>query len=532
LSITLILALGLRVWGINFGFPYAYHFDEPTYVRIALDLGAGRVPRRVNPTGFPTLLFVEYWVYFLGGRAVGVFESLAEVQRAWQADPSAWHLLFGRLTSAFLGTLNVWVVYRLGKALRGRVWGGLAALFLGVAFIHVRASHHAVPGVTTTLMVSLATLFGVWAVRRSNPRWMYAAGVAGGYAVVTKWNTGLILLPLALAAYYVVRSERARTGRTFAFLLLPVTLSFFLLGLALGGFAMALQPSAYVEYAMREWRAGRQGGFWFWQLDTVPGWLFYAKKLNNGLGSLMGVLALVGLVRRGLAAVRTGERTGWLILAFPLPYFAAMASTRHYFARYALPLVPFCALLAADGVALLWALRAPWVSRGWRVLVVMVVVGAVAWPLALSVRHDVLLTRQDTRTLAKAWIEEHVPPGAKIATDWPVFGPPLSGERYDVKEIWDVGLSAHPLDWYREEGFDYIVTTSFIYEIPLLDPDLERRRVQFYAALERELPLVQRFNPSRGVDEPPFVVNEQYGPAIALWQRERPGPVLKIYRVE
>jgi hypothetical protein len=183
-------------------------------------------------------------------------------------------------------------------------------------------------------------------------------------------------------------------------------------------------------------------------------------------------------------------------------------------------------------VALLIEAELPLVPK-WRfALTACVIVGAIAWPLALSVRHDVLLTRRDTRTLAKEWIEENLPAGSKIGTDWPVFGPPLSREQYDVKEIWDAGLSAHPLNWYREKEFDYLVTTSFIYEIPLLDDELERRRVDFYAALDRELELVRVFTPGKDGVEPPFVINEQYGPAVALWQRERPGPVLKLYRIK
>jgi hypothetical protein len=29
-----------------------------------------------------------------------------------------------------------------------------------------------------------------------------------------------------------------------------------------------------------------------------------------------------------------------------------------------------------------------------------------------------------------------------------------------------------------------------------------------------------------------FIFDEIYGPAISLWQRERPGPTIKVYRLK
>ena len=44
--------------------------------------------------------------------------------------------------------------------------------------------------------------------------------------------------------------------------------------------------------------------------------------------------------------------------------------------------------------------------------------------------------------------------------------------------------------------------------------------------------LAGKFSPGEGNIEPPFIFDEIYGPWISLWHRERPGPVLKIYRVK
>ena len=109
---------------------------------------------------------------------------------------------------------------------------------------------------------------------------------------------------------------------------------------------------------------------------------------------------------------------------------------------------------------------------------------------------------------------------------------PDSEREYNVTVVGDTGLAEHSAAWYREQRFDYLITSSFIYSIPLVYERQDAQRRAFYASLDQELELLQEFRPGHGDDEPPFIFDEIYGPAVSLWQRERPGPTLKIYRVE
>jgi hypothetical protein len=541
------LALVLRLWGIRFGFPYAYHFDEPTYVRIALNLGEGLIGRQPNPTGFSNLLFAEYGVYFIAGRIGGHLASAAEAGQFWRANPTAFHILLGRLTNALLGTLGVLVAYWLGKEAGGRGTGLLAALFLAVSFLHVRNSHYVTPGITAASLTSLGVLCSLLAMRipmyssatserrsgseKSRRRYLVLAAAAAGYAIATKWSVWPVIIPLAVAVSHGLWLQGCQEARSrLAYLALAV--GSFGGGFLAGGFQLVLKPLAYWNYALLEREAGQEGGFWIWQIGTVPGWLFYVKVLYYGWGGVLLGLASVGFLRRLVRVITRGDRMSILLLSFPLLYYASMGSTRHYFARYALPLLPFGAVFAAEALMV----GSAWVRRRrvrWgRCLAMALAIASIAQPLAWSIRHDVLLTRQDTRTLAKEWIEAHIPPGAKIATDWPVYEPPLSRETYEVDTRGGEGLSGRPLAWYREQGFDYLIASSFIYRITLLDKEQDARRRAFYAALDEELELVRRFSPGEGNMEPPFVFDEIYGPWISVLHRERPGPVLKIYRVK
>lgn len=537
----LTLALGLRIWGIEFGLPYVYHFDEHFYVNTALNLGAGVLnsPPYAS-TGLPNILFGGYAGYYVVGKALGHFASPQDFEAAYRSDPTVLYLM-GRLTTAVLGVATVLALYLLARTVAGPTMGLMTAGFLAVSFLHVRDSHYSVPDVAMAFFVVLAAGLAAVGVRHAKRRYTYLAGAAGGLAVAMKW-TGF---PVAIAVWWasLCTESEARTGTVGKLLNRNIvfTALLFASGFAFGSLQILVNPTPYLNEALGQYGAGQVGGFEMWQVDTLPGWLFYGKTLLYGVGVVLLALAIAGGLRRLILVVKTGDKMSFLLLSFPLTYYLLMGSTRHYFARYALPLVPFITLFAAEAIttAAAWAgvRRA---RLGWG-LAALLVVAAIAQPLAQSIRHDVLLTRQDTRTLAKQWIEATIPEGTKIATDWPVHGPPLSTlERmapystkvYDVTIVRGTGLSGHPIAWYREQGFDYLIASSFIYDISLVYEDQDAERRAFYASLGDRLELVKEFRPYKGDAEPAFIFDEIYGPVVSLWQRERPGPTIKVYKVD
>ena len=531
-------ALALRLWGIGFGLPYVYHFDEHFYVNTALKLGVGVINNPpYAPTGLSNLLFVEYGCYYVGGKVLGLFASSQEFETAYRTDPTVLYLL-GRLTSAILGTMTILAAYLLGRRIRGPAVGLTAAGFLAASFLHVRNSHYAVPDIAMAFFVTLTMMFAAVGVCQRKQRYAYLAGLSGGLAVAMKWSALPIAITVAgLSIWVQAKTTDSGDGRWLNRIVLFTMLSFGL-GFVLGSPQIVYNPAPYLREALNQQKAGEAGGFGIWQIDTLPGWLFYGKTLLNGMGLILVILGLMGGLQQLALTVKKRDRMRMLVLSFPLTYFALMGATSHYFARYALPLMPFVALFAAEILMALVAwFGARWNGRAQSLAVALVAV-AMAQPLAYSIRHDVLLTRQDTRTLAKGWIESHIPAGTKIAVDWPVHGPPLSTpERavpdgkniYDLLDIGGTGLFEHPIEWYYENGFDYLIATSFIYRIPLVYADMDAKRREFYVSLDNHLELVQEIRPYKGNNEPPFEFDQIYGPFTSLGQLERPGPTLKIY---
>ncbi|HHW85364.1 MAG TPA: phospholipid carrier-dependent glycosyltransferase [Chloroflexi bacterium] len=494
------------------------------------------------PVGLSNILFAEYAVYFVLGRIQGIFLSSQQFEAAYRADPTIFYLL-ARLTSAVLGSLTVLPVYWLGRILRPKktvATGLLAASLVAVGFLYVRDAHYGVPDVAMSFAVTLAVSVILAGVNRGRNRLIYLGGLAAGAAISMKWTALPVALPVLLGGLLVAGKNKRDEGSTARLRTLFVTALCMALGFALTSPQVIINPGPYVREAFGQLGAGQAGGFEIWQVDSLPGWLFYLKTLSYGLGVLMGGLALLGVANRLRLALRCRDRLSYLLLAFPVAYFVVMGATRHYFARYALPLVPFAAVFAADAIVWLAGQLAPR-SRplAWAAATALVL-AAIAQPLAASVQHDWLLSQADTRTQAKAWIEANIPAGARIAMDWPTHGPPLSTpERplpgaarvYDVTLVGGTGLADHPIAWYRENGFDYLIASSFIYSIPLVYPQRDAERRAFYASLEQELELVQEFRPNDSDTEPPFIFDEIYGPAISLWQRKRTGPVIRIYKI-
>jgi hypothetical protein len=153
--------------------------------------------------------------------------------------------------------------------------------------------------------------------------------------------------------------------------------------------------------AYRLQRLARHGWLGFEHDHVAP--IAFVDRLWHGLGPALLVSAL-GL---GVALARR-RRTDLILTSFVVVYFIDLCTLGAHFDRYALPLVPALAALAGRLRSL-----AP-------VTLLLLVV-----PLTWAIRDDRELTKTDTRVVAHAWIERHLPRGARLAADPSL--PPLAG---------------------------------------------------------------------------------------------------------
>lgn len=532
----LLIAVSLRLWGIGFGLPYEYHVDEVQYVRQAASMGAeGLQPVWWNnPPFYKYIYLAEYGGLYVIGRLVGWYTSAADFGAQHIVDPTRLYLL-GRGTTALFGALTVLVSYWLGTKAFNRRVGLLSAWFLATCFLHVRDSHFAVNDVPATFFVTLALFTAIGVLQTGRKRWYLATGIALGLGFATKYSAIFAVVPASVAHLYApgVQLWPRIDLRLRRLAIIPLAA----LGAAVVAspyFVLTLGKVVYDIYKAL-YLAGKQG-FDGWQIDPAGGYIFYLKTLVWGLGWPLFLLALLGLAA---AAIRHSPKD-IVILSLPVAIYLVAGQQQMFFARFFLPAVPALLVLGAsllEKLVISWTLRPKARTLG-LILGALIISG---WPLVSSIRFDYLLTRTDTRTVAKDWIESSIPAGAKIAVDWPWHGPPLSSpERqfpqslrtYDLTIVGKSGLAEHPAVWYRQNGYDYLIASSFIYDIPLLNAARSEERQAFYASLEREMVLIKTFWPGASNHEPPFIFDEVVGPAISLWGRQQPGPVLKIYQLK
>jgi hypothetical protein len=506
------------------------------YVRPAPKL----IERRLEPEGwynpplFKYVLLGEDITLYAVGKAAGWYTSAGDFGAQHKYDPSVLYRM-GRATSALLGALTVLVAYGLGSAGWNRRVGLMAAWFLAVCLLHVRESHYAVSCSAATLATTAGLLCCVKIVRCGHLKWYRVAGVLLGLGFATKYTAMILVIPVLVAhglspGVHVKGMIRLQVRR--------ITEA---AGWALGAAVIAspyflLTPNEFVYGLYQNYVFGRDG-LGGWQFDPAGGYAFYAKSLVWGLGWPLLLLVSCAIIK----GAWRHSATELVVLSLPVTMFAFMGSQKVYLLRYLLPAVP--ALLVIAAAWLDYALDVMGVSatstRDWLIRVAAAVLVGVA-SVTASVRLDYLLTQRDTRSLAKEWIEKSIPDGARIALEFPFLCPalstptkpmPQSTRSYEVMEVRGWGLAEHSLQFYARHGFRYLISSSMVSGLPFRDRGNEARRRAFYASLDRELELVAVFRPTGGEEELPVVVDELYGPALSLWERKRPGPTIKVYRL-
>lgn len=509
LWMLLLIGFGIRALGIDFGFPYDYHMEEPAYSSAAWHLACLGNPD--SPLLQPHTLLSAIGIWLMR-----VLQEPGVCSASFELTPGL--LLLERLISAGLGTATIAVVYRLGRLLYASHVGLIGAACITLNFLHVRESHHGTPDVVALFLGTMA----LWAYARigryGRTKDYLAAAVFSALSIVGRPTASLLMLPFAFA--HVQRHgglrNLSRRNLQAAFLSGRLWASLCVMGATflMSNVQLLINPIGYLKYWYSFLKLSDRIRY---LSDPLPAPLFYIRTLEWAGGALLVIAMGVGL----LWALRQRTYSDLLLVSFIIPYFVLGSASSVYFARYALPIMPGLSLLAARLVEAVPQLRRRPV---WLVPVLAVFL---LQPGLRIVRYDYLLLQTDTRTLAKEWIEENVPPNAKIAMEW--HGPHLSDRSATVVDFY--GLSEDSLPNYRQAGYEYLVVSSFIRDFHLAAPAEDRRKREFYASLAQQAEVVAQFKPYSGTLKPPYYLDQSLGPITSLFDFERPGPTIEIYRL-
>ena len=211
---TLILifvgALLLRLYGIFHGFPFIFHPDEPTVVRSALALRFD-----LNPAHFDWphhFIYLNYILYLGFIKFRGLLELLHLKSAVGSVFPILWDdtlafYLISRIFTVLIGAATIVPLYLAVRLYFNRVTALFAAALFALIPFHVWQSHYVLIDVPMTFWVA-CSLYYVLRIFKYNQIIDYVlAGLFVGFAASTKYNGGLVCLPVLLA--YIFREKQS-----------------------------------------------------------------------------------------------------------------------------------------------------------------------------------------------------------------------------------------------------------------------------------------------------------------------------------
>ena len=493
LAIVLVVALGLRLYGVNWddGYSWTPHPDERAILSKVSELSPPPLSdisvlfdAKVSPWNPRWFAYGSFPLYLLKG-----VELLSGLVPGLNLQDMR---VPGRVLSALADIGAIAVVYLLGASIWSRRSGLLAAALVALAVLHIQLSHFFAVDTFLALFSTVTVFFLVRVARRGRTMDSVLAGLFLGLALATK----ISVAPM-LAAYFVahfmyalglVQSEDTRPAMLVDRVLDAIK------GAAFGGLAAIAVFLVTQPYAILDWvrfygdvveqsemvRRIRDYPYTRQYVDTTPYIYQIRQMLTWGLGWPVGIVACAGTIYaavRGLrfqwaiaylvvgfgcpvgvlllttsgagilaasfiavAAIvvsipvrRPETRMDALLLSWVAPYFFITGAFEVKFLRYLLPIAPVLLLLGSRMLFDGWERVSGLGTRARRVLVpVGIAAGVVAACVTVfyALAYMSVYTSEHPAVRGAEWIRENVPQNSVILKEhWEEGLPGLHGYR-------------------------------------------------------------------------------------------------------
>jgi hypothetical protein len=412
--------------------------------------------------------------------------------------------------------------------------------------------------VPTLAGVCLALWGAAGILRNGRMRDYVLAGLGLGLACATKYTGGIVVLPVVAAAatQFMAAGGKAGALRGIAVVAVLALASFFVANpYSLLDFSSFWNGLTHQSTASGD-AAGKLG------LTQDSGYAYYLWSFGWGLGWVPLLFAVGGAVRLFLDE----RRLFWMLVPPVVVFVLFMGSQERYFGRWLMPVFPFVCLLAAYAAFELtdWLARLSPALRP--TLIAGVVVLLCGQGLVYSLHSGLVLSRDDTRNIARAWMVKNVPaaPPAKIVVEpvvpdqwaqdigrpstltvngnrWnkyplsrkidPTSGEPVPGSA-GIVNIEDFERVLHPglVDIFEQQSYCWVVVGSTQRGRAEVEPEVVPQALAYYKELEARSDVAYEVSPySRG--KGPVAFNFDWTFNYYPLAYNRPGPTMTIYRL-
>ena len=513
---VLVLAFAMRVMNLGYGLPYFYA-DEPVFVGPTIYMLSSLDP---NPHWFGHpghfLMYLLAGWFILVSLGVLAFRFLtghihgpADVSALFSAETyrevlRPVYYLSGRFLMVLLALLAILLTYRIGKRFFGKPAALLAGLTLAVSPMLVAGGRFIRTDIPGVVLIVLSQFFLLNFIEEKKNKWLIAASLTAGFAIADKYTLGLFML--LILAYAV---EDGLKRRKAAVNLLTV-LAFTFIGFFVFAPFVLLDFKHAIADILLETETTHLGA------DRLPGLQNYYWYFKYGVYDAVGGAFFMAFAAVGLIPVcLKGDFKKRFFLVFPLVYFFVMASASIRFQNRLMPVLPFVAVLFGAGVHgthrfISGRIRPRAAARAVLIVFWVLTFAALVSVAVRDYRYAETFSRTDSRTIAKEWIESHLPAGSKIAYE--DYAPQMQVNPKRPFVLLDRGydkIVSLPLSAYEEQSVDYIIITDSFRSRFFEEPKKYGLEIQRYKELVKKTELVKVFS-----------------------YPDHPGPVIRIYRLK
>jgi hypothetical protein len=342
-------------------------------------------------------------------------------------------------------------------------------------------------------------------------------GFCSGLAIATKYNVGLILLPLIIGHFFYLRHNRVNNNREITLAIFFCCIAFFIfcpwILFDFKNFSADFIKQAYYSKAP-----------WF-GASFENSYVQYLKVVAWGYGIIPSGFLLLGI------AVLWGDKEKLILVgSFPFVYFSLMGLSKLFFVRFALPIIPYLCLISGYGIV---TASIFFTQKRQHIIIIGFLLSAVLQGMVFSIKHNLLIGKQDTRVIVREWMINNIAPNSTIISE--AYGPSLRNfdnrgiiNNYQIQSV-GKALPKKTLEDYKKDGIKYIITSDFIRMRYYSFPKNYSNEIRFYGSLDESGREIYSISPAKR--PVPFHVDEVYSPFWNLFVLDRPGPQIRVYQL-
>lgn len=435
LSLILVIALALRLYGIGWGLPnqwhpYSYHPDEARLFSYMSNIHPGNLDFNPDDFAYPTFHVLLVGAILLVLSKIGLVTVVPSIA-FYAAHPAEFASLFlvGRLVTVILGVASVYLVFKIGEKMYNQRAGLWASFLYAIAPVHVIESHYFTLDVPMAFWMLLTMLFSIYIYRSRNTVWYGAAGLAVGLAASTKY-------PGAAAVLFILTAHglAAKKSDESFFLALKDPRLWVAAIIAIAAFVVGtpysvLEPARFMDDVARTHTVSAN----VFDKDTLgynqvlAAWgkgslkLPYVHTILATFPFILGWAWYLFFMYASFVLIRQAKRRWpiWLMFSFAMVYTLYVGRWVIQGQRYYIPLIPIIAIGTAAGYEMI---RITKEGGGYRVVWFLMIAYTLMFTMSLDYKFN------DTIDDGFSWVYEHIPEGKTVAaTLWaPLRYSPLS----------------------------------------------------------------------------------------------------------